>query len=369
VKLVQFNPGSRHHIADRLMKIHKWEPTEFAPEGGVKIDETILGELTYPEAPLLATYFGVTKMLGQVSDGKGAYLKCVKKDGRIHGSVNPCGAVTGRMTHSSPNVSQADKDHRVRALFTASKNRKLVGTDADSLELRCLAHFLAKYDGGEYIAVVLSGNKDAGTDMHTRNMKSMELIERECAKRIFYAWLYGAGDYKLGLIIYSEDWDDAKRKRFNSAFSGDARKARLARIGGKARANLVKGINGAEELIGAVKNAARRGYLRGLDGRRVHCRSQHAALNTLLQSAGALVMKKALTIADAEYRDAGLIHGGDFGYAGNIHDEFQIDSKEEHAEFIGTVAAEAIRVAGEHFKFRCPLAGNYAVGDNWADTH
>lgn len=369
VKLVQFSPGSRHHIADRLTALYGWEPTEFTPEGSVKVDETILGALTYPEAPLLAQYFGITKMLGQVSEGKGAYLKCVKKDGRIHGSVNPCGAVTGRMTHSSPNVANADKDKRVRSLFKASPNMKLVGTDADSLELRCLAHFLARYDGGEYIQVVLSGNKADGTDMHTRNKNSMGLANREPAKTVFYAWLYGAGDFKIGSIIYSEDWDDAKRARFNAAFQGEKRRTRIARIGGKARKALVAGINGAEALIGAVQAAAERGYLKGLDGRRIQCRSKHSALNTLLQSAGALVMKKALVIADAEYRDAGLVHGVDYGWCGNIHDEVQIETKEQHAEFIGTVAAESIRVAGEHFNFRCPLAGQYAIGNTWAETH
>jgi DNA polymerase-1 len=370
IKLTQFNPSSRAHIAMMLARRYQWEATEFTPNGQPKIDEAVLGQLPYPEAQALSEYFRITKMLGQVSEGKGAFLKAVKADGRIHGRVNTCGAVTARMTHSSPNIAQADTDKRVRGLFIASDGFVLVGTDADAIELRCLAHFLAKYDNGAYIETVLRGKKEDGTDMHTRNMKATSLTQRECAKRIFYAWLYGAGDYKLGLIVYESDFDDAKRKRFNERFQGDARKAALSRIGRRIRDGLVAGIDGADKLIELCKHRAKtRGYVLGLDGRRVPCRSQHAALNTLLQSAGALAMKKALVIAQEQIDKLGLVHGVDYAWVGNIHDELQMEAKEEHAESLGRICAAAIRDAGEHFKFRCPLAGNFSIGATWADTH
>lgn len=369
VKLVQFNPGSHAHIALLLGRRYGWEPVDFTPKGQPKVDEEVLGQLPYPEVKALVAYFKTTKMLGQVADGKTSFLKCVR-NGRIHGSVNPCGAVTGRMTHSKPNVAQSDKDPRVRGLFVASPGYVLVGTDADALELRCLAHFLAAFDKGAYTKTVLEGKKEDGTDMHSRNMRAMNLTERECAKREFYAWLYGAGDFKLGLVAYNEDWDEAKRARFNAKFQGEARNSALVRIGRRLRDGLIQGIEGADTLVKLCKNRAKTlGYVRGLDGRRVQCRSQHAALNTLLQSAGAIVMKKALAVAQADFDDVGLTHGVDYAWVGNIHDELQVESKEEHAEFIGTVCAESIRVAGEFYKFRCPLAGNFAVGATWADTH
>jgi DNA polymerase-1 len=370
VKLVLFNPGSRAHIAHRLKAMYGWEPAEFTNDGKAKVDESILGQLPYDESKLLTEFFAITKMLGQVSEGKNAFLKCVRADGRIHGSVNTCGAVTRRMTHSKPNVAQADKDARVRSLFKSKPGYKLVGTDADALELRCLAHRLAKYDGGEYITVVLDGKKEDGTDMHSRNQRSTGLAKRDTAKTIFYAWLYGAGDYKLGLIVYSLDWDDDKKSRFNARFQGEARNSALSRIGKRIRDGLVDGITGADELIDAVKHRAKtRGYVKGLDGGRIQCRSQHAALNTLLQSDGALVMKKALCIADADLQASGLVPGVDYEWVGNIHDEFQAEVKIEHAEFVGRIVADSIRKSGEHFKFRCPLAGNFDIGETWADTH
>lgn len=368
VKLTDFNPGSRDHIADRLIKQFGWEPEEFTPAGKPKVDETVLGKLDFPEAKLCAEYFTVGKMLGQVADGAQAQLNNVDPDGRIRGYVNHNGAVTGRMTHSKPNIAQTDKDPRVRGLYITEDGYVLVGCDADSLELRCLAHRLALFDKGAYVKVILTGNKADGTDMHTRNQKAVGLNDRDSAKTIFYAWAYGAGDYKLGTVVYN-DWPEEKRERFNARFQGEARKRKLVTIGAKARARLVAGIDGMEKLIKKVKGKVNNpGYLKGLDGRRVILRSQHAALNTLLQGDGALVMKKALVLLDRELRKT-LVPGVDYEFVGNIHDEWQIESKECHAEFIGKTASQSIADAGEDLGFRCPLAGDYDVGRNWSETH
>ncbi len=368
VKLTDFNPGSRDHIADRLIKLYGWEPEEFTPAGKPKVDETTLGKLEFAEARLCAEYFTVNKKLGQIAEGAQAQLNNVREDGRIHGYVNHNGAVTGRMTHSSPNVAQTDKDARIRALYEAAEGMVLVGCDADSLELRCLAHRLAIYDKGEYVDVILKGSKEDGTDMHTRNQKATGLNVRNNAKTLFYAWAYGAGDLKLGTVVYS-DWPEEKRDRFNARYKGEARKRKLIMIGARVRDQLVSGINGMDRLIKKVKDKAKNpGFLRGLDGRRVVLRSQHAALNTLLQGDGALVMKKALVILDGELHKT-LQPGVDYEFVANVHDEWQIEVRECHAKYVGMEAADAIRKAGEAFGFRCPLAGDYDIGTNWSETH
>lgn len=369
VKLTDFNPGSRDHIADRLIKQFGWEPEEFTPAGKPKVDETVLGKLDFPEAKLCAEYFTVTKMLGQVADGRQSQLANVEADGRIHGYVNHNGAVTGRMTHSSPNVSQTDADARVRSLYIVPEGKKLVGCDADSLELRCLAHRLAVYDKGAYVQVILAGRKEDGTDMHTRNQQATGLNDRNSAKTLFYAWAYGAGDYKLGTIVY-DDWPEDKRDRFNARFKGEARKRKIIMIGARVRDQLVAGIDGMSKLIKAVKKrVGNPGYLKGLDGRRVVLRSKHAALNTLLQGDGALIMKKALVILDNQLQADGLIPGSEYEFVGNIHDEWQIEVDEDLADSVGQKAAASIAQAGEFFGFRCPLAGDYDVGTNWSETH
>lgn len=365
-KTVTFNPGSRDQIADRLMKLRGWQPLEKTGSGKVKVDETILSALPYPEAALCAEYLTVEKRLGQIAEGRHAWLNHVK-DGRIHGRVNHNGAVTGRMTHSHPNVAQTPANRAAygkecRSLWRASPGKVLVGCDADGLELRCLGHYLAKYDDGAYIKVILEGNKDEGTDMHSRNQLAVGLRLRDNAKTMFYAWVYGAGDYKLG-TVYVEDMSDEKRDRFYDRFpAGNRRKSAIVRLGRRSRERLVSGIPGMESLLDAVGRAAKRGYLRGIDGRELHVRSVHAALNTLLQSAGAVIMKVAAIKTHEQVGDL-------MAFVGNIHDEFQMETDPENADHVGRAAADSITAAGVHFDFRCKLEGNYDVGQTWADTH
>jgi len=333
------------------------------------VDETVLTELPWPEAKAGAEYFTVNKKLGQVAEGKQAQLKKVGDDNRMRGYVNHNGAVTGRMSHSSPNVAQTDKDPRVRSLYIVPPGKKLVGCDADGIEGCCLSNFLYRYDKGAYIDVILKGDKKKGTDLHSMNRKAVGLASRDNAKTIFYAWMYGAGDPKLGLTVY-EDWPEDKQTRFNERFKGKARNGKLAAIGRKARANLVAGIKGMDKLIKKVKDKSKYpGYVIGLDGRRVYTRSQHAALNTLLQSAGALIMKKALVLLDYTLQREGLIPGVHYEFVGNIHDELQIEVDEDKADAVGRAAATAISAAGEFFSFKCPLSGSYDIGDNWSQTH
>lgn len=371
VKLIDFNPGSRDHIANRLMLVRGWEPTEFTPTGKPKVDETILAELPWPEAKVIAEYMLIAKRLGQVGEGDQAWMKAVKKDGRIYGRVNQMGTVTGRMAHFGPNLAQVPRvgnpyGRECRALFTAEPGRVLVGCDADALELRMLAHFMARFDEGAYVEVVLNGRKDDGTDIHTRNQTAIGLLSRDTAKTWFYAYIYGAGNYKLGTIIMSE-WDAEKLERFYAAFAaGKPRHAAIVRLGKRSRDKFMASLPALAQLTDAVKaSATRKGWLKGLDGREITVRSNHAALNTLLQGGGAIVMKLALVLMFREFNARGL----DVRPLLNIHDEVQLSTPPEVADDVGAIAADAIRRAGLDFGLRCPLGGDYAVGSNWSETH
>jgi len=343
VKTIEFNPGSRDHVSQKLKEKYGWKPEAYTPEGKPKVDETVLEALPYEEAQLLAERFLLTKRIGQVAEGKHSWLN-TEKNGVIHGRVNTNGAVTGRMTHHSPNVAQVPSTRalygdRCRTLFRARHGKVLVGCDADGLELRCLAGFMAYYDDGEYVDTVLKGDKEAGTDMHSINARVLG-CDRDPAKKWFYAFIYGAGDAKLGSLL----GEGPRRGK-------DARKSFLSAL---------PALNRLIEEVG--RRVETRGYLRGLDGRKLFVRSSHSALNTLLQSAGAIFMKQALVFCNESMGDLGK-------FVANVHDEWQIETGEDNAERVGRIAVDSIRNAGKHFDFRCPLDANYAIGKTWADTH
>jgi DNA polymerase-1 len=374
IKLVEFNPGSRDHIGIWLKALYNWEPTEFTAEGKPQINETTLNGLDYPEVKPLKEYLMLEKRCGQISEGNQAWLK-KEKNGRIHGSVNTNGAVTGRMTHSNPNMAQVPASyspygHECRELFCVPTKKKLVGADAAALELRDLAGYMAAYDNGEYIKVVLEGDKKKGTDIHSVNARALGLDPkgtyfggvsgRDIAKTWFYAFIYGSGDENLGFILTGTKGPENKQ------------------IGTKARSTFLKNLPALGKLVERVKAVSKeKGYLRGLDGRLLTVRSQHAALNTLLQSAGAVQMKKALVLADQELTRMGFKNSGNaihpdevnYEFVANVHDEFQSETDEDIAETVGKVFVESIRKSGEHFKFKCPLDGEFAVGNSWAETH
>lgn len=351
IKLVEFNPGSRQHIAKRLSALYGWKPRDLTESGQAKVDEAVLKKLNYPTVPLLLEYLMVDKRIGQLKDGQNGWLKLVTPHGRIHGSVNSNGAVTGRMTHSSPNLAQVPASgspfgHECRELFTVPQGFKLVGCDASGLELRMLAHYMGRYDGGAYGEVVVNGKKEDGTDIHTVNQKAAGLPTRDDAKTFVYALLYGAGDAKIGSIIKG---------------SADA--------GKRLKERFFKNLPALAQLKDAIDKTVPRGYLLGLDGRKLFVRSAHSALNTLLQSAGALVMKKAQWILDVKLQAMGLTPQVDYAFVLTVHDEFQLEVREDLAETVGELAKASIKEAGVYFKLRCPLDGEAAVGNNWAETH
>ena len=356
VTLEDFNPSSRHHIANRLKKLYGWEPAEFTETGEPKIDDDTLVGLPWPEAQLLQTYLMIEKRIGQLAEGDKAWLKFVNPvTGRIHGAVNPCGTVTGRMTHFAPNMAQvpkADKDTHYgaecRELFTVPTGKVLVGIDASSLEMCCLAHYLHRYDNGAYIQAVTKGTKEDGTDPHTINTRALGISSRDIGKRWFYAFLYGAGDTKLGKILgVTSRQAKVKRKQFltNLTSLGDLKK----------------------DIEDKLK---KRNFLVGLDGRRIPVRSAHSSLNALLQSAGAVIMKQALiTLDEMLQAEHGLKPGVDYEFVGNIHDEWQIEVTTEYGDLVGQTGVRAITLAGEILKVNCPLTGEYKIGVNWKETH
>lgn len=375
-----FNPASRAHIAEALQALG-WKPTEFGANGVATVDEKTLAGLSYPEAKTLAEYFKVLKRLGQLSDGKQGWLKVVKPDGRIYGRVNPNGARTGRMSHFSPNVAQADKDPRMRGLWTVRPGRKLVGCDAEGLEARMLGHYLARWDGGAFSQRVVAGSKDDRTDVHSVNLKALvdhRLLPpaawgdkdgfkagRDGAKTILYALIYGAGDWKLGETLKECLRDVATKtgQKFRMALPPSKELGRLVR---KALSRAMVGI---DKLEAAVKAAVKsRGYLIGLDGRHIPNKSEHAALNTLLQGGGAIVMKKALAIFCTQH---GGHHGFTWALCANVHDEVQmeVDDRGTLPTLLGEDFARCIRDAGVELGVRCPLAGSFDVGTTWAETH
>ena len=345
-KVIEFNPGSRDQIAQRLTMKYGWEPKEFTPAGKAKIDEDVLKALEYPEAQILADYFLLEKRIGQLGEGEQAWLKA-ERQGHIHGSINTNGAVTGRCTHQSPNLAQVPSVRAVwgkecRSLFTVRPGFKQVGADLSGLELRCLAHFMAKWDEGEYANEVLNG------DVHTKNQNAAGLPTRDNAKTFIYGFLYGAGDAKIGSIVGK---GAAEGKKLKEQF--------LAAT--PALANLRK----------AVTKAAERGYLVGIDQRRLPIRSAHAALNTLLQSAGALISKKWWLECFAEAERRGWKYGWDNQVTclGYIHDELQWAVREDIAQQFGEMAVACSAKAGEHFNFKCPIGAEFKVGMNWKDCH
>jgi len=332
-ELKEFNLGSRQQIGQYL-KDFGWKPTRFTPTGQPIVDEITLNKVKHiKEAGLIAEFLLLQKRAAQVS----SWIDALNND-RVHGSVICTGAITGRMAHRSPNMAQVPAVYspygtECRSCWTVPSGYKLVGVDASGLELRMLAHYMADE---EYINEIING------DIHTANQNFAGLKSRDEAKTFIYALIYGAGDEKIGSIIKGSRADGKLlRERFLSSLPALA------------------------TLKNRVDIAAEKKFLKGLDGRKIFLRHKHAALNTLLQGAGAILMKKALIMLDSLLR----LNTIDYKFVANIHDEWQIEVKESQAEFTGELAVKSIIEAGEHFNLRCPMDGEYKIGDNWSETH
>lgn len=344
IKFVDFNPNSRHHIAKRLTDIHNWKPKEFTPTGEPKIDEGVLSKLKYPEAQLMASSFRLNKIIGMLAEGNQAWLKLEKK-GRIHGVVNTMGTVASRCSHTNPNLGQVpstkvEYGKECRQLFYAPRGFSIVGCDVSSLEIRVVAHYLHRYDGGKFAKTVLDG------DIHTSNQKAAGLETRAQAKTFIYGLLYGAGDEKLGQIV-------GKGKR----------------EGKRLKETFFESVPAFKKFRDDVYLKAESGYVRGLDGRYVPIRAQHSSINALCQSAGAIICKRWVVEFHNLMKQSGYVEGKDYQQVAFVHDEIQVLVREGLEETVGELAVKAISISGEAYGIRLPLTGEYKIGKNWAETH
>ena len=334
ISRTEFNLGSRKQIGEYLQKFG-WKPTKFTPTGQPIVDEGTLKRIDdIPQAKLIAAYLMYQKRIAQIK----SWLENADDNDRVHGYVNPNGTITGRMTHREPNLAQVPNSNApygkdCRSCWIVPKGYDLVGIDASGLELRMLAHYM---NDEEFTNEILHG------DIHTANQKIAGLESRNQAKTFIYAFIYGAGDGKIGSVVGGSQQDGRRlRRRF------------------------LDNLPSLRTLKNRVTRAAAKGFIKGLDGRKIYIRSAHSALNALLQGGGSIVMKKALELLNQYI----IEHKLDAHFVANIHDEWQIEVARKDAEKVGELGVLAIKNAGLSFDMKCPLDGEYHIGDNWSETH
>ena len=334
INRTEFNLGSRKQIGEYLQKFG-WKPSKFTPTGQPIVDESTLKRIdAIPQAKLIANYLMYQKRIAQIK----SWLDNADDDGRVHGFVNPNGTITGRMTHREPNLAQVPSSSSpygkdCRACWIVPRGYNLVGIDASGLELRMLAHYM---NDKEFTDEILHG------DIHSSNQKIAGLKSRNQAKTFIYAFIYGAGNEKIGSVVGGSKQDGQRLKQ-----------------------RFLDNLPSLRTLKNRVTRAASKGFIKGLDGRKIYIRSAHSALNALLQGGGSIVMKKALELLNQYIIEQKL----DAHFVANIHDEWQIEVAEKDADKVGKLGVKAIQQAGLAFDMKCPLDGEYHIGDNWSETH
>jgi len=335
-RLKELNPTSRDHISWLLQTHYGWTPSSTTASGKAVIDETVLKELGTDIALSFLTLLTLTKQLGMISEGVNAWQKLVTKS-RIH---HHCSVATQtfRCAHRSPNLAQVPSDERFRKLFTASPGLIMVGADLSGIELRMLAHYLARFDKGRYSEILLTG------DIHAVNAEAIGVSRRQ-VKTITYAFLYGAGNTKIG-YTYDKQLSESQAKK----------------KGKEIREAYVTAIPGLKELLEAVHKASERGYVRGLDNRHILVDSRHKSLNYLIQGSSAIVAKRWLALANESLPKTAR-------QLAFVHDELQFECKEEDKEDLKFLLELTATQAGEYYKLRCPIAAESQSGLTWADVH
>ena len=355
-RLVEFNPTSRQNIAWALQNHRGARFTKVTETGKPKVDEAVLSEmkdialtqgnqLLHDECEMFIRLLTLQKWLGQLSEGTNSWFNTIEEDGCIHHSCT-LATQTGRNAHRGPNLGQVVSAPWARELFVPHPGMVMVGADLEGLELRCLGHYLSRFDGGAFADVVLNG------DIHQQNADRVGCTRKE-VKTITYAFIYGAGDAKLGHSFHPE-LSDAQKKS----------------LGSELRRKFLAAIPGLEPLIDAVKTKVRSiGRLRGLDDRPIFCRAEHAALNYLLQSAGAILSKRWVVIGQQMLDDAGLTYNIDYTRCAYVHDEQQFSVLPAEADRVAAILVAAAPEAGNYYDFKVPITAASEIGTNWADTH
>ena len=335
IKYIPFNIASRKQIAERLMA-KGWKPTKHTDKGNVIVNEETLSHIKMPEAQMFSRFFLLQKRTGMLK----SWIKECHDDDKVRGRVMTLKTITGRMAHNSPNMAQVPASYspygkEFRSLWTISDpdNYNLVGTDASGLELRCLAHYMKDK---EYIHEVVNG------DVHTANMKMAGLTNRDQAKTFIYAFLYGAGPAKIGKVV-----------------GGGAAQGR------ELIESFLSNMPALKRLRTQVTEAATQGSIKGLDGRWLQIRSEHAALNTLLQGAGAIICKEWLVQMTKQINETKL----NAKLVGSIHDEYQFEVSIEDTPQFCEITKQAILDTEKILGVICPLDSEYKVGKTWAETH
>jgi DNA polymerase-1 len=337
IKYIPFNIASRKQIAERLME-RGWKPKRYTDKGNIIINEDVLSHIkNMPEAKMFNRYFLLQKRTGLLK----SWIQECHEDDRVRGKVLTLRTITGRMAHHKPNMAQVPAvsspyGKECRSLWTVSnpETHQLVGTDASGLELRCLAHYL---DYPAYTNTILTG------DIHSANQEMAGLRTRDQAKTFIYAFLYGAGSAKIGKIV--EGSAQTGRKLIEKFLSNMPQLKRL-------RYDLQEA-------------ALKEGTIKGLDGRRLQIRSEHSAVNTLIQGAGAVVCKQWLVEMDKRIRRSGL----DARLVVSVHDEYQFEVAKPDIEPFTKITKEAMYQTQKILNFKCDLDSSYKVGNNWAETH
>jgi len=337
-RLKEFNPTSRDHIAWILTNRLNVKLTKTTTTGKPIIDEITLTEINIPFSLACAKCLTIKKSLGMISEGVNAWLKLVTANKRIHHhcSVN---TNTFRASHRNPNLAQVPAGLEFRALFTSSPGLVMVGADLSGIELRILAHYLARYDGGRYADILLNG------DIHQVNADKIGISRRQ-VKTVSYAFLYGAGNLKLGLS-YDNTLNEQQAKK----------------KGKEIREAYVEAIDGLADLLEAVKKKGKTGWLRVIDGRRVLVDSPHKALNYLLQCSAGVIAKRWMVIANEHIVND---HTHQLAF---VHDELQYETTPNEAMILMKILEESAKFAGEYYHLRCPIAAEAKTGKNWAEVH
>ena len=335
-KYIPFNIGSRQQIADRLMKLG-WKPKKHTDKGNIIINEAVLDTIDMPEAKKFSRFFLLQKRIAQI---KSWIEACDDKDGRVHGRVMTLKTITGRMSHHSPNMAQipavrSPYGKECRDCWTVDNpyTHSIVGTDASGLELRCLAHLM---NDTTFTDILLTG------DIHTHNMQMAGLTNRDQAKTFIYAFMYGAGASKIGQIVGAG-----------------------AKEGQQLINKFLSSMPALKRVRDAVTKAASKGTIKGIDGRRLHIRSPHSALNTLIQGAGAVVCKVWLCNMNKRISRTGI----DAKLVASIHDEYQFEVSNKVINKFGQLTKDAMKDTEKQLQMKCPLDNEWKVGKTWAETH
>jgi len=335
-KYIPFNIGSRQQIADRLIEIG-WKPKKHTEKGNVIVNEEVLDGIDLPEAKKISRYLLLQKRIAQIKSWIDA---CDDTDGRVHGRVHTLKTITGRMAHHSPNMAQipavrSPYGKECRDCWTVENpyTHSIVGTDASGLELRCLAHLM---NDTNFTEEVLNG------DIHTANMKMAGISDRDQAKTFIYAFMYGAGANKIGKIV-----------------------GKGAKEGQELMNRFLSNMPALKRVRDSVTNSATKGKIKGIDGRLLHVRSPHSALNTLLQGAGAVVCKLWLINMNKRIQTSGV----DAKLVASIHDEYQYEVSKKDVQKFGSITKDAMKDTEQQLQMKCPLDNEWKEGTTWAQTH